>query len=93
LAGKFEILSISLTALLSPIWYFLAIRLTNGRVWVLGYFILLVLWIAQFSIHTYKKNWTRKQYFVQVSVGLLCFLPFTITAFTFLAWTVSGFAP
>jgi hypothetical protein len=82
-----------LTALLSPIWYFLALEVTNGRVWLVGYLILFGLWIAQFITNTYYKKWTKKHYLVQAVVGLLCFLPFSSTALTFLAWATGGFAP
>ena len=82
-----------LTALLSPIWYFIALEVTNAKIWVVGYLILLGLWVTQLATNYYTRGWTKKLYVIQIIFGIACFLPFLMDALTFLSWMIGGFAP
>jgi hypothetical protein len=82
----------TLAALSSPFWYFISLKAMNGKIWVAGYVILLGLWIAQFLANIFNRKWDKRHCFFQAGIGVLCFLPFSIRAFTFLCWTIGGFA-
>ena len=82
-----------LMVFLSPIWYFIALEVTNAKIWVVGYLILLALWITQFATIYYTGGWPKKLYVLQIILGIACFLPFLMDALTFLSWMIGGFAP
>lgn len=69
------------------------LKLTNGKIWLVGYLILLGLWIAQFIANAFPRRWSKKQTSVQFIIGLFCLIPFSVKAFTYLCWAIGGFAP
>ena len=93
LTGTYRFIFATITALLSPAWYFLALKVTNGKIWVFGYLILLGVWIAQFIVNTNNKKWLKKHYILEAFIGFLCFIPLSVKAFTFLCWAIGDFAP
>ncbi len=93
LLKKYSFTLITITALLNPGWYILGLKITNGKIWLLGYLILLGLWLTQFITNASPRRWSKKQTFVQIIIGIFCFIPFSEKALTFLCWAIEGFGP
>jgi len=82
----------ALSAGLSGVTY-LFMPIIGGKAWLVIYLFLFSIWLLSVVASAFIRRWTKTEWILQLIIFLICFSQSVPRTFTYVCWSINGFAP